>query len=164
MNEADTRKQLVDQRLALAGWHVADLGQVVQEFAIDLRACGGQGQEFADYVLLLHGQVVAVVEAKKTSVDAHLGREQALQYAQHIQAQEPARRGWRSRRSTCPAEPSGSYQFRPNRIENTGNLSGPNRGPRLTLASCRTGQKSRTGANQVGCVSNASCSWSTASR
>ncbi len=44
------------------------------------------------------------------------------------------------------------YQFRPNRIENSGNSSGPNRGPHLILASCRTGQKSRTGANQVGCV------------
>ncbi len=44
------------------------------------------------------------------------------------------------------------YRFRSNRIENSGNSQGPNRGPRLILASCTTGQKKRTGVNQVGCV------------
>lgn len=87
MLEADTRKELIDKRLALAGWQVSNLGQVVQEFPIDLAASGGSDVERADYVLLLHGQVAAVVEAKKTCVDASIGREQALQYAQHIQAE-----------------------------------------------------------------------------
>lgn len=85
MNEASTRKDMIDRRLALAGWNVADRSQVVQEFPIAARPDLGFGAEAADYVLLLHGQVVAVVEAKKASIDAHTGREQALQYAQHIQ-------------------------------------------------------------------------------
>lgn len=86
MNEASTRKDMIDRRLALAGWNVADRSQVVQEFPIAARPDLGFGAEAADYVLLLHGQVVAVVEAKKASIDAHTGREQALQYARHIQA------------------------------------------------------------------------------
>ena len=41
--------------------------------------------QFADYVLLRHGKPLAVVEAKRTSKDANLGKEQALQYAQNLQ-------------------------------------------------------------------------------
>jgi len=94
MNEAETRKEIIDKRLALAGWLVGDLGRVIQESLIPAGSNHDGGTERADYVLLLHGKVVAVVEAKKTSVDVRAGREQALQYAQHIQAHnEQAGRG-----------------------------------------------------------------------
>jgi type I restriction enzyme R subunit len=42
------------------------------------------GHRFADYGLLIRGKPAAVVEAKKTSRDARLGQEQALQYAQAL--------------------------------------------------------------------------------
>ncbi len=95
--ESATRKTLIDAALRLAGWHLGDPTQVVEEHPIDLVGAGvlpaflGEaaprhyGTEFADYVLLLRGRVVAVVEAKRTSKDAQLGQEQGLQYAQHIQ-------------------------------------------------------------------------------
>jgi type I restriction enzyme R subunit len=96
--EHRTRKDLIDASLRLAGWNLADPTQVVEEYAIDLGTGGVEslmaadgaapfaGREFADYALLLRGRVAAVVEAKRTSRDPRVGQEQALQYAQHIQA------------------------------------------------------------------------------
>ena len=43
------------------------------------------GHRFSDYGLLLHRLPIAVVEAKKTSTHAALGKEQALQYAQNLE-------------------------------------------------------------------------------
>ncbi len=95
MDEAETRRRLIDERLRIAGWDPDDPSQVTQELDIDLtggatpRTGEGSapyaGHQFADYALLLHGRPAAVVEAKKASRDANLGREQALQYAQNIQ-------------------------------------------------------------------------------
>jgi len=76
-------------RLRLAGWNVEDASQVTQELRIDrgsaLADADDAGHQAADYGLLLHGQPVAVVEAKKASRDAALGREQALQYAINLE-------------------------------------------------------------------------------
>lgn len=94
--EARTRKTRVDEQLRLAGWRLGDPTQVIEEYEIDLVAAGvlprlvGEpslhyGRQYADYVLLLRGRVVAVVEAKATAKDAQVGQEQALQYAQNIQ-------------------------------------------------------------------------------
>lgn len=94
--EARTRKTLIDEQLRLAGWTLADPTQVIEEYEIDLVAAGvlpmivaepglHYGKQYADYVLLLRGRVVAVVEAKETAKDAQVGQEQALQYAQSIQ-------------------------------------------------------------------------------
>ena len=94
LNEAQTRRQIIDTKLALAGWNVSDPSQVTEELDIDLSQAGHKvdeptskysGHQFADYALLLHGKPVAVVEAKKTSKSAELGKEQALQYAQNLQ-------------------------------------------------------------------------------
>ena len=92
-SESDTRQQLVDDRLALAGWDVRDPTQVIQE--LDIYVGGGgrvrepatryTGHRFADYALMLRGRAAAVVEAKKTSRDARLGQEQAKQYAESLQ-------------------------------------------------------------------------------
>ncbi len=94
-SEAETRRQLIDRRLRLAGWDVNDPTQVIQELDIDLaRGTTGRVREpvvqyaehrFADYALLLRGRRAVVVEAKKTSVDAQLGQEQALLYGKLIQ-------------------------------------------------------------------------------
>ena len=44
-------------------------------------------QEFSDYVLLgRNSKPIAVIEAKRSSKNAELGREQAKQYCQNIQA------------------------------------------------------------------------------
>jgi len=92
--EEQTRKQLIDQKLHLAGWNVTDPSQVIQEVDIDLSAAGHAvaepttsytGRQFADYALLHHGKPIAVIEAKRTSKDAALGKEQALQYAANLQ-------------------------------------------------------------------------------
>jgi type I restriction enzyme R subunit len=96
--ESTTRKEIVDIRLKEAGWNVADRAQVVEEFFVsptgdsaassvaqeDLAAYGSE--EFSDYVLLRkNGKPLAVVEAKKSSANAELGREQAKQYCHNIQ-------------------------------------------------------------------------------
>ena len=93
--EAETRRELIDQKLRMAGWDLKNPAQVIEELDIDLAAAGVSvvadpkspysGHQFSDYGLLLHGKPVAVVEAKRTSKDAELGQEQALQYARNLQ-------------------------------------------------------------------------------
>ena len=92
-SEADTRQQLIDDQLRLAGWDVNDPSQVIQELDIYLED-GGKGavrqrtqytgHQFADYALQLRGRPEAVLEAKKTSRDAQVGQEQAKQYAERL--------------------------------------------------------------------------------
>ncbi len=65
--EQQTRIELIDKQLAKA-------------------QTSYQGHQFSDYVLLgKNGKPLAVVEAKKSSKDAALGREQAKQYCYNIQ-------------------------------------------------------------------------------
>jgi type I restriction enzyme, R subunit len=95
--EAQTRKHLIDKHLQIAGWDVSDHSYVIEEFDIKVDLPDGvheprtpyDGHQFSDYVLLgKSGKPIAVVEAKKTSKDAALGREQAKQYCWNIQ------KGW----------------------------------------------------------------------
>lgn len=92
--EAQTRADLIDVQLSQAGWNVKDRTQVVEEFDILTGLFEGvsmprtpyEGHQFSDYVLLgKDGKPLAVVEAKKTSADAAIGREQAKQYCYNIQ-------------------------------------------------------------------------------
>jgi type I restriction enzyme R subunit len=91
--EALTRKEIIDKQLQAAGWDVHDITQVIEEFDIKVDLPEGvqeartqfEGHQFSDYVLLgKDGKPLAVVEAKKTSKDAALGREQAKQYCYNI--------------------------------------------------------------------------------
>ncbi len=92
-SEKHTRKEIIDARLKQAGWNVTDRTQVIEEFDIvvdsnlvEEPATPYSGRQFSDYVLLgKDGKPLAVVEAKKTTVDAAIGREQAKQYCQNIQ-------------------------------------------------------------------------------
>jgi len=90
-NEKLTRKEIIDNRLKKAGWNVTDRTHVIEEFDIHLTvvqepATPYAGHQFSDYVLLgKDGKPLAVVEAKKTAVDAAIGREQAKQYCNNIQ-------------------------------------------------------------------------------
>lgn len=94
--EAQTRIEIIDKQLGESGWSVSDPTQVVHEFDILVNLPEGikepqtpyQGHQFSDYVLLAkNGKPLAVVEAKKSSKDAALGREQAKQYCYNIQKQ-----------------------------------------------------------------------------
>ncbi|MCO5254153.1 MAG: DEAD/DEAH box helicase family protein [Bacteroidetes bacterium] len=91
-NEKLTRKEIIDNRLKQAGWNVTDRTQVIEEFDIQLTVVEEPttpyaGHQYSDYVLLgKDGKPLAVIEAKKTSVDAALGREQAKQYCYNIQS------------------------------------------------------------------------------
>jgi type I restriction enzyme R subunit len=93
-NEKLTRKEIIDTRLKQAGWNVADRTHVIEEFDIIVddnlvqeAATPYAGHQFSDYVLLgKDGKPLAVVEAKKTAVDAAIGREQAKQYCYNIQS------------------------------------------------------------------------------
>ncbi len=95
-SEAQTRSELIDQQLAQSGWNVKDPTQVIEEFDILTMLPEGvsesrtiyEGHQFSDYVLLgKDRKPLAVIEAKKTSRDAAIGREQAKQYCYNIQKQ-----------------------------------------------------------------------------
>jgi type I restriction enzyme, R subunit len=93
LNEAQTRKELIDAQLAKAGWHLGkpglveelrltDSGLVVRELAGDYRI----SDEFVDYALLgVDGKPLAIVEAKRSSRDALAGQRQASDYADRVQ-------------------------------------------------------------------------------
>ena len=96
-SEALTRVELIDKQLQISGWNVKDPTQVVEEFDILTALPEGvteprtpyQGHQFSDYVLLgKDGKPLAVIEAKKSSKDAAIGREQAKQYCYNIQKQQ----------------------------------------------------------------------------
>ncbi|RHX87115.1 DEAD/DEAH box helicase family protein [Leptospira stimsonii] len=95
-SEKQTRKAIIDERLQKAGWILSDRTQVIEEFDIEIKISSGLLKAsspnakhlFSDYVLLgKDGKPVAVVEAKRSAVDASKGREQAKQYCYHIQEQ-----------------------------------------------------------------------------
>lgn len=95
-SEAQTRVEHIDQHLAQSGWNVQDPTQVIEEFDILTALPEGvteprtpyEGHQFSDYVLLgKDRKPMAVVEAKKSSRDAAIGREQAKQYCYNIQKQ-----------------------------------------------------------------------------
>lgn len=96
MNESQTRKEIIDNRLKQAGWIVSDRTQVIEEFDIIVdenmvkeAPTPYAGHQYSDYVLLgKDGKPLAVVEAKKSSVDANVGKEQAKQYCYNIQKEK----------------------------------------------------------------------------
>ena len=96
-NEATTRKRLIDSQLIGAGWDVGDdltdTDQVKQEFKV-VYVGGDEGNGRADYALcrVEDERVLAVVEAKRTSEDPEVGREQARMYADAIAATQDGHR------------------------------------------------------------------------
>ncbi len=88
-DEATTRKRLIDSLLVDAGWDVgangANTEEVTQEEEVDNQPTK-TGKGYADYVLWDdNGKPLAVVEAKKTAVDAEKGRTQARLYADSLE-------------------------------------------------------------------------------
>lgn len=86
-SEAETRKLLIDVLLKEAGWHKGS-AHLKEEYELDGvdRNKNYTGKGFADYVLFDdNGLPLAVIEAKKTTVDAKLGKYQALGYANALE-------------------------------------------------------------------------------
>lgn len=87
ISEAETRRRFIDLMLREAGWEVLDTeGDVVGGKAcIEVEVAGmpnNAGKGYADYVLFgTDGKPLAVVEAKRTSKDAVVGKHQAELYA-----------------------------------------------------------------------------------
>lgn len=95
MNEKLTRKEIIDNRLKQAGWNVTDRTQVIEEFFVasnnelnePIESYGKN--QYSDYILLgREGKPLAVVEAKRSTKNAEIGREQAKQYCLNIEAKQ----------------------------------------------------------------------------
>lgn len=83
-SEAQTRKELIDVDLALAGWEVGGRF-VVEELEIEGMPNSAE-KGFADYVLYgQNGLPLAVVEAKRTQVDPSVGEQQAKLYTELLE-------------------------------------------------------------------------------
>jgi len=87
--EDNTRKWLIDRDLRLAGWDVpagtASNDSVGQEVEVHHQPTGS-GVGYSDYVLWDdNGKPLAIVEAKKTTVDARQGQRQAELYANGLE-------------------------------------------------------------------------------
>ncbi len=84
INEKITRKDLIDPQLEKSGWHLRDKSRVGIEIPVD-----GYDQApwngVTDYCLYReNGEVIAVVEAKRTSTDPRLADAQAVHYVTEI--------------------------------------------------------------------------------
>lgn len=84
-NEASTRKYLIDLQLTQVGWSLEHSDEVsLEEKVLHQPTTSGEG--YADYVLWDdNGKPLAVIEAKKTAVDAETGRHQAKHYADGLE-------------------------------------------------------------------------------
>jgi len=102
LSEAQTRKEIIDLRLSMAGWNVNDPSQVSEELDIidDLikaedpkeKYSGHLFSDCSDYALLgKDGYPLAVVEAKKSYRNAEEGKIQSLIYAETIHKNNPGR-------------------------------------------------------------------------
>lgn len=89
LDEAQTRTRLIDAQLVSAGWDVGEGLDSTREVGKEVEV-GGQptksGIGYADYVLWDEdGSPLAVIEAKRTSVEAERGRKQAKLYADGLE-------------------------------------------------------------------------------
>ena len=91
INEKETRYSIIDPLLVKAGWNLADHTQVGFEIPVtnyDKTIVKG----FTDYCLYrTNGDVLAIIEAKKTSRDPRVGKEQVFQYITEIQKKQSFR-------------------------------------------------------------------------
>ncbi len=87
MNEAQTRKQLIDPALRAAGWDTAP-ARWEPEFPVSPGRIGSDAEhhspKHADYVLFHGNRRVAVIEAKKDTANFDAGETQARFYAEAL--------------------------------------------------------------------------------
>lgn len=91
ISEQETRYSLIDPQIKKAGWNLSDRTQVGFEIPVigyDKTVVKG----FTDYCFYRdNGDVLAVVEAKRTSRDPRVGKEQALEYVLEIEKKQSFR-------------------------------------------------------------------------
>ncbi|MCU1283921.1 MAG: Type restriction-modification system, restriction subunit [Acidobacteriales bacterium] len=89
MNEADTRAELIDPKLAAAGWSSTEGARVLREFKINdgrIQIGGTRAKPLiADYILTYRGRKLAVIEAKSNEQEVSEGVGQAKNYAEKMQ-------------------------------------------------------------------------------
>ncbi|PLS31960.1 Type III restriction enzyme, res subunit [Bifidobacterium margollesii] len=86
IGEAETRAVLIDELLAEQGWKIDDHNREVKITGLPKTAQHPSGIGFADYVLWDDdGLPLAVVEAKRTMVNAEAGLMQAREYADGLE-------------------------------------------------------------------------------
>ncbi|MFT7651224.1 MAG: type I restriction enzyme R subunit [Candidatus Azotimanducaceae bacterium] len=88
MNEADTRAELIDPKLAEAGWGQVDGAYMRREVICPGRILAGGKRSpkvASDYILSYKGRKLAAVEAKKESLSYTEGVRQAKDYAERLQ-------------------------------------------------------------------------------
>ena len=87
-NESETRAELIDPLLAVAGWGSVEGSRVMREARITKGRLMGAGQrglpEIADYILVYRNTRLAVIEAKAESLPASEGVAQAKFYAEKL--------------------------------------------------------------------------------
>lgn len=92
ISEAQTRYNYIDPQLEKAEWNLNDHTQVRFEIPVegyDQSTIGG----ITDYCLYRgNGEVIAVVEAKRTCRDARVGKQQVLDYVIAIEKNKPSGR------------------------------------------------------------------------
>ncbi len=91
INEERTRKEMIDPQLEKAGWYLRDHSKVKTEIPVD-----GYDAEpwngISDYTLYReNGEVLAVVEAKRTSTDVRLAEAQLTHYVTEIEKHQSFR-------------------------------------------------------------------------
>ena len=90
MNEAETRAELIDPKLAAAGWGVVEGSKILRERNCQITAgriqAGGKRAKplIADYILVYKGIKLAVVEAKARALEVGEGVAQAKLYADKL--------------------------------------------------------------------------------
>jgi type I restriction enzyme R subunit len=88
MNEATTRRNLIDPMLTASGWGVVEDSKVLCEYNITagkIQAGGGRSKPLiADYVLVYKGVILAVIEAKSVRTGVKEGVQQAKLYAEKL--------------------------------------------------------------------------------
>ncbi len=89
MNEADTRAELIEPLLKIAGWGEVAETRVLREYNInagEIRVGGIRtGQLKADYLLSYRNRKLAIIEAKSDELEVGEGVAQAKLYAQKLQ-------------------------------------------------------------------------------
>ena len=90
-SEAETRTRLIDSLLVSAGWELGEALKSTLQVGKEVKLDGqptASGIGYADYVLWDdNGNPLAIIEAKKTAVDAEHGRHQAKLYADSLEKQ-----------------------------------------------------------------------------
>ncbi len=89
MSEQDTRAELIEPKLKESGWGIIENTKIRREYPITagrIQIGGNRAKPlFADFVLEFNGRKLAVIEAKKSSLNVTEGRAQAVEYAKKLQ-------------------------------------------------------------------------------